>query len=53
MGQRCLRYAVGGAPDLLEALCRNPSGEESVETPPPAELCVLAIAFWAACSSEG
>ena len=32
MGQRCLRYAVGGTPDLLEALCRNASGEESVET---------------------
>jgi len=32
MGQRCLRCAVGGTSDLLEALCRNASGEESVET---------------------
>ena len=32
MGQRCLWYAVGSTPDLLEALCRNASGEESVET---------------------
>ena len=33
MGQRCLRCAVGGTSDLLKALCRNASGEESVETP--------------------
>ena len=32
MGQRCLRCAVGGTSDLLKALCRNASGEESVET---------------------
>jgi hypothetical protein len=53
MGQRRLRYAVGGAPDLLEALCRNASGEEAWKRRPPAELSLLAIALWAACSSQG
>ncbi len=46
MGQRCLRYAAGGTPDLLEAYVETLPGKKAWKRRPPAELCLLAIALW-------